>query len=118
MDFQAQPPNDNYCSEFSPAISSVGGCIKFIGLPIGSTVEIYTIALALVRSYGPETINYPIPAVRGLTGPNPNVGWIAWGGDNDDRNPVSSGLYFYKIILPTGEPLIGKLAITRPRKMN
>ena len=113
MDFQLQPPNDNFC----PSGMQTAGCIKFIGLPRGSTLTIYTVALAKVRSYLETDIQFPIPVALGA-GANTDVGWIAWNGDNEDLNPVSPGLYFFVVEPPAGEKFIGKLAISRARKVN
>jgi hypothetical protein len=116
MNFQEIPPNSNYC----PPEMTASGCIKFIGLPIGSSMKIYTLALSLVRTFEVEDVAAfgAHPVVQGLINVNSQIGWVAWSGDNDDRNPVSAGIYFYVVEPPQGEKFIGRLAISRARKLN
>jgi hypothetical protein len=120
MDFGKADPDDNYCGAYQSGDTTFGnnaknGCVKFIGLPRGSVLKIFTVALAKVREFAPADINFPVPLPG--AGMNSDIGWIAWNGDNEDRNPVSTGLYFYVVEPPAGEKFIGKLAISRARKV-
>lgn len=98
MDFQHNPTFNNQCPSSDP-------CIKFSCIPPQSTLNLYTITLSLVRSFGPFDPNY---TYNSLTG----TGLITWDGKNGDGNPVASGFYFYKIEGPNGQTF-GKFAISR-----
>lgn len=98
MDFQHNPTFNNQCPSSDP-------CIKFSCIPPQSTLNLYTITLSLVRSFGPYDPNY---TYNSLTG----TGLITWDGKNGDGNPVASGFYFYKIEGPNGQTF-GKFAISR-----
>jgi hypothetical protein len=100
MDFEHNPPYNNLCP-------SGNACIKFGCVPVGSTLKIYTVSLALVRVFLPNDENFQIST-------NGSVGTFFWDGTNGDRNPVSAGFYLYVIEGPAGRT-IGKLAISRSR---
>jgi hypothetical protein len=101
MDFQHNPPYNNLCP-------SGNACIKFGCVPVGSTLKIFTVSLALVRVFPPDDLEFHLDPM------NSAVGTITWDGTNGDRNPVSSGFYLYVIDGPNGRT-IGKLAISRAR---
>jgi hypothetical protein len=113
MDFGKRPPDANFC----PPGMGESGCIKFIGLPRGSSLTIYSLSLKLVRTFtAAEVAAFGVPpAIRGGSG-DTQTAWVAWAGDNDDRNPVSAGLYFYVVETPTGERIVGRLAIARANR--
>ncbi len=99
MDFQHNPAFNNNCPSSSP-------CIKFSCIPPTSTLSIYTVSLALVRTFGPNyDSNYVFI-------PSTGTGLITWDGNNGDGNPVASGFYLYKIEGPNGRTF-GKFAISR-----
>jgi hypothetical protein len=84
-------------------------------------VNIYTISLALVMSYGPNVYynpnpnSYYGPADTGLdAGLDSNTGMyvVRWDGRNGNGNPVASGFYIYKIEGPNGRTF-GKFAVSR-----
>jgi hypothetical protein len=86
--------------------------ITFTCIPPGSTLNIYTISLNLVMSYGPNVYYNPNP--NSYYGVDPTTGMekIYWDGRNGDGNPVASGFYLYKIEGPNGRTF-GKFAVSR-----
>jgi hypothetical protein len=109
-DFQAGRPHDNYC----PPGMRERGCVKFIGLPRGSSLTLYSLALAKVRTYTEQDVaSFGTPPVIGGTAMGGEVAWVAWEGDNDDRNAVSAGMYFYVVEWPGGGKFVGRLAVAR-----
>jgi hypothetical protein len=100
MDFEHNPPYNNQCP-------SGNACIKFACVPVGSTLKIYTVSLALVREMPANASEFQIAS-------NGSVETIFWDGTNGDHNPVSAGFYLYVIEGPNGRT-IGKLAISRAR---
>lgn len=92
-----------------------GSCVKFRGVHKDSTVTIYTLALAKVRTFTPveiEKFKVNDPALNPAL--FPDLRTFVWEGDNDDRNPVSAGIYYYKVEGPVS--FKGTLAIKRSRK--
>lgn len=98
MDYQHNPAFNNQCPSSNP-------CIKFSCIPPQSTLNVYTITLSLVRSFGPYDQNYTY-------NPSTSTGLITWDGKNGDGNPVAAGFYFYKVDGPNGQTF-GKFAISR-----
>jgi len=98
MDFQA-----------AHAIAACPGksCIVIGCVPAGSTVNIYTVSLLLVRTFAPGDPNFTLS-------PSLSVGTITWDGNNGDGNPVAAGFYLYVIDGPNGKTF-GKFAISRSR---
>jgi hypothetical protein len=87
------------------------GCVKFNGVEKGATLKIYTVALALVRTFYADYDGHPVPDST-----NMNVVQIVWDGTNGDRNPVAPGMYFYVMDGGPSGKQIGKLAIKGARK--
>ncbi|HTA75713.1 MAG TPA: hypothetical protein VK791_01000 [bacterium] len=101
MDFTAAHNEVNVPASACPT----GKCIVFSCVPFGSTVKIYTVSLALVRSFDSTAVT---PAG---TLPS-NVGLVAWDGTNGSGGYTASGLYFYVVNGP-GINTFGKFAISR-----
>jgi hypothetical protein len=112
-DFQSNDPHDHYC----PPGMREHGCVKFIGLPKGSSLTIYTLSLMKVRTYtAADVAGFGTPPAIGGTAMGGDLAWVAWEGDNDDRNPVSAGIYFYVVESPGGGKFVGRLAVARSGK--
>jgi hypothetical protein len=102
MDFTA-PHNEAYVPS---AACPTGKCIIFSCLPLNATVRIYTVSLALVRSFDSTVIQTNIPNIPD------NTGLIAWDGTNGNGSAVASGLYFYVVSSLSGNTF-GKFAISK-----
>jgi hypothetical protein len=97
---------------------------------LGSTLKIYTISLQHVRTFvaDPTDIYYHRPVPVSASPPlnncdpgkydntYPNLGQIVWDGTNENRNPVSAGIYFYVYEGGSVGKVTGKFAIKRARK--
>jgi hypothetical protein len=101
MDFTAAHNEVNVPASACPT----GKCVVFSCVPFGSTVKIYTVSLALVRSFDSTAVT---PAG---TLPS-NVGLVAWDGTNGSGGYTAAGLYFYVVNGP-GINTFGKFAISR-----
>jgi hypothetical protein len=84
-----------YPNPFNPR-KAVGGVMKFRNLPEGSVVELITLANERVRT---------------LTAKTDNI--VRWDGKNEAGQEVATGVYIYKIRLPDGKSVTGRLALVR-----
>lgn len=94
---------------FPPGICSGGNgkCIVFNCVPVGATLKIYTVSLALVRTFDSTAIQ-----TNGADGLPSGTGMIAWDGTTNGTSYVSAGLYFYTIN-SAGTNTFGKFAISK-----
>lgn len=69
--------------------------LKFQNIPLGSTIEIYTVS------------GEKIQEIKGVTSTQ-----VIWNGERDNGDLVTSGLYIYRIQTPGGERF-GKIAVIR-----
>ncbi len=85
--------------------------ITFTCVPAGSTLNIYTISLSLVMSYGPNDEVFNANSLY-KSDPSTQQKIVYWDGRNGDGNPVASGFYIYKLEGPNGRSF-GKFAVSR-----
>lgn len=104
---EVYPNPMDFTSSSSILNCPTGKCIIFSCLPLNATVKIYTVSLALVRTFPQNSV------IPGSNLP-PNVGYIAWDGTNGNATPVASGLYFYVVNAP-GVNTFGKFAISKSK---
>jgi hypothetical protein len=76
-----------------------------LDLPADVTIEVYDFAMNLVKRVAD---NYSLPAG---TYPGSGSTRIVWDGLNGEGDPVAVGMYYFKVILSTGDTRWGKLAI-------
>ncbi|MGB9595222.1 MAG: T9SS type A sorting domain-containing protein [Candidatus Poribacteria bacterium] len=69
--------------------------LKFQNIPLGSTIEIYTISGEKIKE------------IKGVASSQ-----VLWDGERDNGDLVTSGLYIYRIQTPGGEKF-GKIAVIR-----
>jgi hypothetical protein len=84
-----------YPNPFNPR-KAVGGVMKFRNLPEGAAVEIATLAMERVRLMTARTDNI-----------------VRWDGKNESGQEVATGIYIYRIKLPDGTSVSGRLALVR-----
>lgn len=88
-------PVEVFPNPFRPS-SAAGGVAKFRNLPVGTVVELYTLAFERVRVLTP-TNNLAV-----------------WNGRNEAGQDVATGVYLYRIVLPDNlPPITGRLALIR-----
>jgi len=84
-----------YPNPFNPR-KAVGGVAKFRNLPEGTVVELITLAHERVRM---------------LTAKTDNI--VRWDGKNEAGQEVATGMYIYRLKLPDGKVVTGRLALIR-----
>lgn len=88
-------PVEAFPNPFMPSRAK-GGTFKFRNLPMGSRVELYTLAFERVKSLQESDHR------------------AEWDATNEAGQPVATGVYLYKIFLPDDRPPItGRVALTR-----
>lgn len=75
-----------------------GGTVTFKNIPDGSSIMVFTSAGDKIIDIGPETI----------LGGN-----IHWNANNDSGEPITSGVYLYKVILEGRDDYWGRLVVIR-----
>ncbi len=88
-------PVEAFPNPFMPARAK-GGTFKFRNLPMGTRIELYTLAFERVKTLSES-------------------GYRAeWDATNEAGQPVASGVYLYKIFFPDDQPAItGRVVLTR-----
>ena len=83
-------PNPIQFGEFG----GVKRTVKFMNVPLGAVVEIYTVTGDKIRQIEAE------------------VSQVVWDGERDNGELVTSGLYIYRVQMP-GNEAFGRIAVLR-----
>jgi len=83
---------------YKPA-TAFGGTVKFINLPLKTTVRIFTVDGHVVRTLTTESVG--------------DAGWVTWDGTNETGEVVVSGMYFYVMTADGPGTKRGKLVLLR-----